>query len=240
MRTILFIIYFIIVTIASLPCYLVVYIIGKNDPMKKHQVSQKITNHFLRVMLRIAGAKVTVSGLDNVPKDEAVLYVSNHRSYFDILVGYTTVPTPTSFLSKKEMLKFPCVNHWMKFLNCLFLDRENIREGLKTILQGIEQMKAGYSVFVMPEGTRNHEEHLLPFHEGTFKLAEKSGCAIVPVAMTNTDAIWENHLPWLHSAKVTITYGKPIYMNDMEKKDRKFIGSYVRTTVEQMLAISAV
>ncbi len=235
MRTILVVIYFTFVTIVSFPLYFMVYLIGKKDPMKMHKTSQKIISHFLRVILFLAGAKVTVSGLENVPKDKAVLYVSNHRSYFDILVAYTTVPTPTSFVAKKEMLKFPCARHWMKFLSCLFLDRENVREGLKTILQGIEQIKAGYSIFVMPEGTRNHEAKMLPFHEGSFKLAEKSGCAIIPVALTHTDDLWENHFPWMRRANVSITYGKPVYIKDLEKPQRKFIGTHIQNIVEQML-----
>lgn len=236
MRTILFALYFILVMIVSLPLYLVVYLIGKSDKMKMHILSQKIVRHFLKRLLWISGVKVTVSGLSNIPENEAVLYVANHRSYFDILLGYTTVPTPTSFVAKKEMLRVPCVSRWMKFLSCLFLDRENVREGLKTILQGIEQMKAGYSVFIMPEGTRNHGDEMLSFHEGSFKLAEKSGCAIIPVAMTHTDDIFENHMPWLKSTKTTITYGKPIYMNTLEKEERKFIGAKVRGIIEEMLA----
>lgn len=124
----------------------------------------------------------------------------------------------------------------MKFLSCLFLDRENVREGLKTILQGIEQLKEGYSVFIMPEGTRNQENEMLPFHEGSFKLAEKSGCAIIPVAMTHTDDVFEKHIPWIRSTEVSIVYGKPVYMNTLEKEEKKFIGAKVRGIIEEMLA----
>lgn len=235
MRTILFALYLIFVMIISLPLYPVVYFTGKSDKMKMHKLSQKIVRHFLKSLLWISGVKVTVSGLENIPENEAVLYVANHRSYFDILLGYTTVPTPTSFVAKKEMLRVPCISRWMKFLSCLFLDRENVREGLKTILQGIEQMKEGYSVFIMPEGTRNHEDEMLPFHEGSFKLAEKSGCAIIPVAMTHTDDIFENHIPWVRSTQVSIVYGKPVYMNTLEKEEKKFIGVKIRGIIEKML-----
>lgn len=235
MRTIVVILYFIFVMIVSLPLYLLVFLIGKKNPMKMHKISQRIVSHFLKMILFLSGAKVTVKGLENIPANEAVLYVANHRSYFDILLGYTTVPTPTSFVAKKEMLHFPCVNHWMKFLSCLFLDRDNVREGLKTILQGIEQIKSGYSVFIMPEGTRNHENKLLPFHEGSFKLAQKSGCAIIPVAISHTDDLWENHFPWIRSANVSITYGKAIYMKELEKEEQKFIGAQIQKIIAEML-----
>jgi 1-acyl-sn-glycerol-3-phosphate acyltransferase len=235
MRTIIIGLYLILLSIVSLPLYLVAFCIGKRDRMKRHYFSQAIVRHFLKVILFLAGAKVTVAGVENIPKDEAVVYIGNHRSYFDILLAYTTVPNPTSFIGKKEMRRVPLVSHWMAFLSCLFLDRENIREGLKTILKGIEQLKAGYSIFIMPEGTRNQEKEMLPFHEGSFKLAEKSGCAIIPVAITNTDALFENHVPWVRSAKVSITYGKPLYMDTLEKEDKKFIGSYTQNKIQEML-----
>ena len=98
------------------------------------------------------------AGLENIPTDRAVLYVGNHRSYFDILVGYTTVPGLLGFVAKKEMLKIPLLSQWMVQVNCLFMDRQNVKEGLKTILQGIEKIKRGVSIWIFPEaretGTR--------------------------------------------------------------------------------------
>ena len=87
-----------------------------------------------------------------------MLYVGNHRSYFDILAGYVSVPSLMGFVAKKEMEKIPLLSTWMKLVNCLFLDRENVKEGLKTILQGINQIKNGISVWIFPEGTRNESE----------------------------------------------------------------------------------
>lgn len=235
MRTILVVLFLIIYFVFSIPMYLIQYIVGKIDKNLQFKIAQFIVSKAFKIILFISGVKCEVSGIENVPSDEPVLYIANHRSFFDIVIGYATVPTLTSFVAKKEMDKVPCIRIWMRYMKCLFLDRENVREGLKTILQGIEQVKEGYSVFIMPEGTRNHEEGILPFHEGSFKIAEKSGCAIVPVAMTRTDDILENHMPWIHKAKVSVYYGKPIYMNELEKEQKKFIGAYTRDIVIRML-----
>ena len=62
---------------------------------------------------------------------------------------------PTGYVAKKEMNKFLYVRRWMNNIQCLFLDRENMKEGLKTILKGIDNIKNGISVFIFPEGTRN-------------------------------------------------------------------------------------
>ena len=142
-----------------------------------------------RCLLKLAGVTITVKGEENIPKDTAVLYVGNHRSYFDILTGYTTVPTLLGFVAKKEMEKIPILRTWMANVNCLFLDRKNIKEGLKTILQGIEKVKNGISIWIFPEGTRNTNEditELLPFKEGSLKIAEKSGCPVIGQRLVNS------------------------------------------------------
>ena len=85
-------------------------------------------------------------GSENIPKDGGVLFVSNHRSYFDILAGYAYTHKPLGFVAKYEMIKVPLLKQWMDLLNCLFLNRKDIKQGLKTILQGVEKVKSGVSI----------------------------------------------------------------------------------------------
>ena len=221
--------------IISVPIFLIEFIIGKINHRAMVASSQRIVVMALRILLFICGVKRTVIGRDNVPKNEAVLYIANHRSYFDVPVAYDSVPTLTGFMAKKEMGKIPFLSTWMRFLQCLFLDRDDIKQGLKIILKGIEQVKAGYSVFISPEGTRSQTNEMLPFKEGSFKIAQKTGCAIIPVAITNTDEIFEKHIPWVHSAHVIIEYGKPIYPKDLDKEQQKFLGSHVQGIIRELL-----
>ena len=161
------------------------------------------------------------------------MYVFNHRGFYDILAGYTTAPYPTAFVSKKEIGKVPMVSRWMKYMNCLFLDRSDIRQGLQTILQGVELLKNGTSVYIAPEGTRNTGEELLEFHAASFKLAEKSKCPIVPVALNNTDEVLEKHMPWIHKAHVIIEYCEPIYTEDLDRTQRKQLADNVRDILSE-------
>mgnify|MGYP000273164870 CR=1 FL=1 len=72
-----------------------------------------------------------------------MLFIGNHRSFFDILLTYSRCPRLTGYVAKKEMEKIPLLSTWMRFVYCLFLDRENPKEGLKTILQAIGLCEAG-------------------------------------------------------------------------------------------------
>ncbi len=222
--------------IISIPLYLIEYIIGRFNRRAMVASSQAIVVGAFHILLFICGVKRTIIGRENIPKNEAVLYISNHRSYFDIPVAYSSVPTLTSFMAKKEIAKVPFLSYWMRFLQCLFLDRGDIKQGLKTILKGIDLVNNGYSVFIAPEGTRNQTKEMLPFKEGSFKIAEKTGCAIIPVAILNTDEVFENHAPKVRSAHVVLEYGQPIYPKDLSKEQQKFLGSYVQGIIRDMLA----
>ncbi len=99
---------------------------------------------------------------------------------------------------------------------------------MKTILDNIALLKNGISVCVFPEGTRNKTSaSLLEFHDGSLKMAEKSGCPIVPMAINNSGAIFEDHLPKIVKSHVVIEYCDPIYMEDLSKEEKRFIGKQV-------------
>ena len=125
----------------------------------------------------------------------------------------------------------------LRIVYCLFLDRENPKEGLKTILQAIDYVKNGISICIFPEGTRNKGEELslLPFKEGAFKIATKTGCPIVPISMNNTAEIFENHFPKIKKTHVVLEYGTPIYPNELDKDVKKHIGSYVENIVNETI-----
>ena len=76
--------------------------LGKKDPHARDLETIKVVRSVFKVLLKLAGVTVTVKGAENIPEDTAVLYVGNHRSYFDILAGYTTVPTLLGFVAKKD------------------------------------------------------------------------------------------------------------------------------------------
>lgn len=232
-RLILVLLFVVIFLIVSLPIQLVEFIIGKSNKDLKDRSSLAIVNWAFRVVLFLSGTSVTVLGEENVPKDEAVLYVGNHRSYYDIIMTYIRVPRPTGYMAKVEMLRYPSLSTWMKYLHCIFLDRSDIKAGLKSILDAIDKVKSGISICIFPEGTRNRtSEMFLEFHDGSFKIAEKSGCPIVPISINNASAIFEDHIPRIKKAHVVIEYGKPIYTRDLSKEEKRRLSAMVQEVIK--------
>ena len=224
--------------ILSIPLLIIEWIIGKFNPYAKDISSLRIIQAVFKFILWITGVEVTVIGEENVPKDQAVLYIGNHRSFFDILLTYTRCPRLTGYVAKAEMEKIPLLSNWMHYLHCLFLDRKDIKKGLKTILEGIEKIKSGISICIFPEGTRNRADsdlELMEFHEGSFKLATKTNCPIIPIALNNTCSIFEKQFPKIKKTHVVIEYCTPIIPSELSKEDKKFIGKYTRDVILETL-----
>lgn len=219
-----------------IPVLIAEWIYHKFNPQRADYQQLRMVQAAFKLILKVTGARITVIGEEHVPKDQAVLYVGNHRSYFDILLTYSRTPRLTGYVAKKEMEKIPLLSTWMKRLHCLFLDRKDIKEGLKTILAGIELIKSGVSICIFPEGTRNRSnEPMLPFKEGSVKMAEKTGCLIIPMAITNSAEIFENHIPRITPCDVIVEYGEPIDPKALSREEKKFLGAYCQKKIQEML-----
>lgn len=232
-------IFLVLYFLIGIPVWGILWLIGKWDPRGKQKAAlAMVQGGFWCILKLCSGTKTTVIGRERIPKNQAVLYVGNHRSFFDILIIYTLVPDLTGFVAKKEMEKIPFLSTWMRLVNCLFLDRNDMKQGLKVILEGIEKLKSGISICIFPEGTRNKSEdetELLPFKEGSLKMAEKSGCLIIPVAMNNNAAIYEKQFPRVKPVHTVIEFGEPIDPKTLDREQKKFLGAYTRDRIIEML-----
>lgn len=237
-RSILIIIFLILFFLTGILIWGITWIIGRFHPYKQDMICLRAVQLAFKIILFISGVKVEVYGEEHVPKDEAVLYIGNHRSLFDTVITYARCPGLTGYVAKDSMLKVPFLRIWMKRLHCLFLDRTDIKAGMKMILTGIDQIKNGISMCIFPEGTRGlaqAETDMLPFKEGSFKMAEKTGCAIIPMAMIHTADIFEKHVPFVKRTHVMLTYGEPIDVKQLDKEQKKHLGSYVQGIIREML-----
>lgn len=222
--------------IGSIPAMGIFWLYGKIHKKNADLASLRLVQWAFRCIIGICRTEVIVLGEENVPVNQAVLYTGNHRSLFDTVIGYSRCPNLTGFISKNNIEHIPLLNTWMERLYCLFLDRDNPRDGLRVILTAIEYIRKGISIYVFPEGTRSRSGEMAPFKEGTFKIATKTNCPIIPVAFTNTDDILERHFPIVRPARVVIHYGEPIYPNQLAPEDKKHIGAYTQRVIANMLS----
>ncbi|MCD8301241.1 MAG: 1-acyl-sn-glycerol-3-phosphate acyltransferase [Clostridiales bacterium] len=219
----------------GIPVLGIEYLIMKKDPMKSDMQCLHMVQWGFSVINHICGVTTTVIGHENVPTDRPVLYVANHNSYFDIMITYTFCENRTGYIAKDTLEKVPQLNRWMKRLYCLFMNRDDMRQSLQVILDGIELIQKGISVCIFPEGTRGTSEEMLPFKNGSMKIAERTGCPVIPIAISGTRNIIGDHAPKAVPSHVVVEYGDPIYTDQLSRADKKALGRITQERIQAML-----
>lgn len=142
--------------------------------------------------------KVQISGLEKIPREGRLVFVSNHRSKFDpIITWYIFRKWQIAFLSKEENFHVPIFGRIIRKCCFMAIDRENPKEALKAINRAAGLLKQNaVSIGVYPEGTRSKSGGLLPFHNGVLKIAQKAQVPIVILAIDGTERIAKNFPFW--------------------------------------------
>ncbi|AOY76293.1 lysophospholipid acyltransferase family protein [Clostridium formicaceticum] len=205
--------------------YVTIFVIPKVKKLQKEgriqekrNLTDRVGKRWCEILIGATGSTVEVKGLENIPKEGPVLFVSNHQGYFDIPVLLLYLPKSLGFLAKIELKSWPIINKWLDCIEGVFIDRNDIRQSLAAIKQTTENLKSGQSMVIFPEGTRSKSSELSPFKPGSLKPAQKANVPIIPIAIQNTYKILEaNNDRNLTAAKVVLTIAPPIYYNDASK-----------------------
>lgn len=142
-----------------------------------------------RTWLKACGAKVKVTGLENLDPERSYVFVANHRSYLDTATLFAFAGKRIGLVAKKELLKVPVMGQGMSFVNIIAIDRSNPERARASMEKARSVLDDGYSFGVFVEGTRAMPGELLPFKKGAFHLAAQTNADIIPVAIKNTDVM---------------------------------------------------
>lgn len=200
---------------------------------ERNKLAHETGYNWARHLIEMTGSQVDIEGIENVP-DEPCLFVSNHQSLFDIplLMGY--IDKHKGFVAKKELRKVPMLGAWMEYVNCVFLDRDNAREGLKAIKKAINNIKEGASMVIFPEGTRSLDGEIKQFKAGSIKIAEKAKVPVVPVRIRGTIDIQPKGKKLIRASKIKLSIGQAMDLSTYDKEEIKRIHEIVQQKVEEL------
>lgn len=211
------------------------YLERKNRMEERTLFLHKITHNWASRIIKLSGCKVHVEGLENIPEDKTVLFVANHQSYFDIPLLMSAIDVPKGFIAKKELEKLPGVSKWMRYIRCIFMDRDNLRKSAESIVEGIKILKSGYSMVIFPEGTRSQGRTHADFKAGSFKLATKSKAMIVPVTIDGTYKVMEEGKGKIKSTDLKLIIHPAIDTTTLSKEELAVLHETVQETVFEPL-----
>lgn len=159
-----------------------------------------IAKALVRIAMTIA-FNLHYEGRENIPKDTAVIYASNHRTNADPpLVGCVT-PRKHAFMAKEELFKNKLFGGLIKLLGAFPVSRGKGDTGV--IDTAVEALNSGKSLMIFPEGTRSKDGKVHKGHSGAALIAARSGKPIIPVGIVFGEKL-------KFRTKVTVKYGKPI------------------------------
>ena len=172
-------------------------------------------------MLRNAGARIETTGRERIPAGRPAVFVCNHQGYFDIPLVLTQLDRPHPLLAKAETARIPLIRRWMERLDCVFVDREDGRDGLEALRRGGRLLKEGQSLVVFPEGTRSKGDRMGPFKGGAVQIAAKEGAPVVPVRIDGSWRLMEGNGGWIRPAAVRVTILPPVETAGLSREEKR-------------------
>jgi len=158
---------------------------------------------------RIAGMKVTIEGLENIPAG-VCLFAANHTSNADAAAIVGAIPRRVAILARKSLFDIPLIGTAFRLANFVPVDRENRDAALASVQEAVKRVREGYSFLVYPEGTRSPDGHIRRFKKGSFAIAIEAGIPVVPVACSGAHRIMKKNSLIIHAGEVKVSFGKPI------------------------------
>lgn len=235
MRTILWFAYFWAYLLLCIPASVYVWWLerrGRDADADRH-VGVFVAN-WARRLLRMAGARVTVTGTEHLVADPAV-YIANHQGYFDIPLMLACVGQPRGLVAKQEIDRIPGIRTWMRHLHCLFVDRSSPRAGAQVILDGCALLESGRSLTIFPEGTRSRGGEMHEFKAGAFRIASRAKVPIVPVTIDGSHRLMESNHFWIHPAEIKITIHPAIETRDLTREEIRALPERTKQIITSVL-----
>jgi 1-acyl-sn-glycerol-3-phosphate acyltransferase len=180
-----------------------------------------VARAWARHLLKIAGARVTVTGLDRLDPNTSYVLSPNHVSYLDTPTLLAHIPNSFRFLAKEELFKIPFIGGHLERAGNISVPLEDPRAALRVLAQAGKGMKEnGVSMLVFPEGGRSETGGLQPFKDGAALLAIKAQAPIAPIGIIGIRDLLPMHSHHLRPGKVTVRFGEPIPTEGMQIRDR--------------------
>jgi 1-acyl-sn-glycerol-3-phosphate acyltransferase len=171
-------------------------------------------------LICLPGCKLHVVGREKIEPKVPYVLVANHQSVTDIM-ALSALAVPFKWVSKKEVVRLPCIG-WNMLLNrYVIVDRGNIRNVVKTMADCRRWLERKMPLMMFPEGHRSPSGEIMKFHGGAFKLAAEAGSAVVPVVVDGTRGIYQGLRVQAFPGTITICVLDPVTITDAGGKADK-------------------
>lgn len=191
--------------------------------MKKQEFDLKFYERVIGVVRCLMNTiyKPKIEGKENLICDTNFILAGNHKSLLDIPLVATSVEPHVHFMGKKELFENSVFRYIFTKLGSFPVDREGI--DINAIKTAIRLLKEDEILGIFPEGTRNKDNILLPFKEGTTRIAIKTKKPIIPFGISGKYKV---------GGGITIRFGEAIDFNKIEVENKN---EYLKDKVMELI-----
>ncbi len=185
--------------------------------------------------LRLAGVRLHVEGVENLPRAGTCVYVANHQSNIDPAALFVVLPPRIALLGKKEVFSLPILGRGLRLANFVPVDRANPDAAKESVERALAYVRNGTTFLVFPEGTRSPDGRLQRFKHGVFVLAIRAGVPIIPITVDGGDSLMPKRKWELRPGTFRITIHPPVSTAGLTLEDRALLARRVRAVVASAL-----
>lgn len=197
-------------------------LIGKQE--KSDSFGYKTVKKWADFITRVAEMNITVEGLEKIPHDKTVLFISNHQSYADIpLLLHVLKDFDFSFMMKISLSKVPFIKGISQMFKCVPVNQKSPREAAQSIRKTVENIKNGNSMLIFPEGKRGFSNTPAEFKNGAFKVVQKTNVTVVPIYIRNVFTVFEGNNRVIAPADIKVTVLDPVETENLTRADVKVL-----------------
>jgi 1-acyl-sn-glycerol-3-phosphate acyltransferase len=172
-------------------------------------IEQHISQLLGRRLLQRLGMRVTVSGLENIPRRGGYCVVSNHASYLDWAVLLGHFPVPLRFIAKRELLWMPVIGSYLR-LRGVLIDRQRGVDAVAAIRAAASD-DSPWPILIFPEGTRSRDGRMQPFKRKGLQVLAEQGMKLLPVCILGTYEAFSRHDRYIHrGGAITLSIGEAV------------------------------
>lgn len=214
------------------PAYLKLCHYAKHTEEYSELEKYRHIQYIFKTAVKSGNVNLMVYGEENIPKENGFMIYSNHQGMFDILAIPATCEQPLAAVLKKELKDIPFLKQVIACTKSFPMDREDVRQSMEVISATAKEVQKGRNYLIFPEGTRSKNgNQMIEFHAGSFKIATKAKCPIVPVALIDCYKVFDQK----GSAPVSmqIHYLPPISYEEYKEMKTPELAKMVHDQIEE-------
>ena len=190
--------------------------------------------HWARMILRTAGVRVHIDGLEHIVPAQPAVYAANHLSALDIPVLYANLPVQFRILAKRELFGYPFLGWHLKRSGQIPIDHGDARASLRSLNHASASLRNGMPLVIFPEGGRSPNGQMRDFMGGAFYMAIKAQSSEVTIVLVGTHELLPMNSFHLRPGRVNMIIGEPISTAGMVPREMDKLSAHVREVMLEM------